>query len=170
MPEVSQFLASNAALLMALLALVISLRSNFIANQSHELNLKAKIDADRVLLFEKKRELLNEVDRQHARFATLMMLTGQKILLFRDHPALHDSMQGEFDRLKSNLISLQVSAGKNEEQRIGLEAINVGADIAQQEELLASIRRLTIRIEKDISHEQASLNEMRARFGVHSGA
>lgn len=170
MSALFEFLSSNAALLAALLALVISLCANHTAHQAHKLNLENKADAERILLFEKKRELLNEVDRQHTRFATLMMLTAQKILLFREHPSLHDTMQDEFSRLKSNLNAVQNLAAKYEEQRKGIEAITVGADIAAQEELLANIRRLTIHVEKDIAHEQAHLNELRSRVGVQNGA
>lgn len=163
MNDVLEFLANNAALLVSVIALVISLRANFTAHQAHKLDLKNKADADRVLLFEKKRELLNEVDRQHTRLATLMMLTAQKILLLHEHPELQKAAPSELDRLKSNLTSVQALNGKYEEQRRGIEAIDVGADIAKQEELLANIRRLTIHIEKDIAHEQAHLDGLRSR-------
>jgi hypothetical protein len=170
MVAVLEYLAANAAILVALTALGISLRANYTAHLAHKLNLQNKADNERVLLFEKKRELLNEVDRQYTRFATLMMLTAQKILLFREHPSLHETMQDEFDRLKSNLNAVQVLAAKYEEQRKGIESINVGADIAAQEELLANIRRLTIHVEKDIAHEQALLNELRSQVGASGGA
>lgn len=167
MPE---FLSSNSALLVAVLALAISLRANYTAHQAHKFNLRNKADADRVLLFEKKRELLNELDQQHARLATLMMLTAQKILLFREHPSLHDMLQNEFARLKSNLNAVQSLSANYTEQRKGIEAIGTGADIAGQEELLANIRRLTIHVEKDILHEEADLKELRAKLGANSGA
>ncbi|MCL4469665.1 MAG: hypothetical protein ACYC05_11400 [Sulfuricella sp.] len=161
-----EFLSANAALLVAVVALVISLRANYTAHQAHRLNLRSKADSDRVLLFEKKREVLNEVDRQHARIATLKMLTAQKILLFRDNPDLQHMMPGELDRLRSNLTSIQTLDTKYEEQRQGLEAIDVGADIAKQEELLANIRRLSIHLEKDIAHEQAHLDEVRSKLSA----
>ena len=104
-----EFLSSNAVLLVAAVALFISLRANRTAQEAHKLNLKNKADADRVLLSEKKRETLNELDRQHTRMATLSMLTAQKILLFRDHPELHDTMSDEFARLKSNLAGVQLT-------------------------------------------------------------
>ena len=170
MSTLFEFISSNAALLASLIALAISLRASYTAHRAYKLNVRNKTDADRVLLFEKKRELLNEVDRQHARFATLMLLTAQKILLFREHPTLHDTMQDEFDRLKSNLSAVQKLSEKHEEQRKGIEAIDVGADIAAQDELLANVRRLTIHVEKDIAHEEAHLKELRERLGVQNGA
>lgn len=165
MSAVFEFLSSHAATLIALLALVISLRANHTAQEAHALNVKNKADSERLLIFEKKRELLNELDQQHARMATLMMLTAQKILLFRDHPVLHETMEQEFQRCKSNLTAIQGLASRYEEHRKLLEAIDVGADVAAQEEQLANIRRLTIHLEKDIAHEQAHLSELRTRVG-----
>lgn len=166
MSDVAEFLSSNAATLVALLALVISLRANYTAHTAHALNVQTKVDAERLLIFEKKRELLNELDQQHARMATLMMLTAQKILLFREHPALHETMEEEFQRCKSNLKAVQDLASRYDEHRKLLEVIDVGADVALQEEQLANIRCLTIHIEKDIAHEQAHLAELRARVGA----
>lgn len=165
-----EFVSSNAALLVSVIALVVSLRATYTAHQVHKLYLKNKADAERILLFEKKRDLLTEVDRQHTRLATLMMLIAQKILLFREHPSLHDTMRAEFHRLKANLNAVQHLSEAYEKQREGIQAINVGADIAAQEELLANIRRLTIHVEKDIAHEQAHLSELQARAGVQHGA
>lgn len=170
MSTLLEFVSANAALLVSVVALIVSLRASYTAHQVYKLNLRNKADAERTLLFEKKRELLNEVDRQHTRFATLMMLTAQKILLFREHPSLHDTMQDEFDRLKANLNAVQHLSESYEKQREGIQAINVGADIATQEELLANVRRLTIHVEKDIAHEQAHLSELRARVGVRDAA
>ena len=137
MSELVEFLSANAATLVALVALVISLRANYTAHQAHALNVKNKADADRLLIFAKKRELLNELDQQHTRMATLMMHTAQKILLFRDHhPALHESMEKEFQRCKSNLQAVQYLASRYDEHRKLLEGIEVGADVAKQEEQL----------------------------------
>jgi hypothetical protein len=96
--------------------------------------------------------------------ATLSLLTSRKILLFREHPKLHETMQDEFDRLKRNLEEVEAMRGRYEEHRKGLECIGALADIATQEEILGSIRRLTIHIEKDIEHEQADLEVLRARW------
>jgi hypothetical protein len=164
-----EFSSVNASVLLALIALLISLRANYTAHQAHKLNLRSKADAERLLFYEKKREPLNELDRQHSRFSTLMLLTAQKLLLFREHPHLHDTMQDEVARLKSNLRAVQDLVDKHEEQRKGIEAIGVGADVAAQEELLANVRRLTIHVEKDIAHEHALLGELREQLD-RSGA
>ena len=164
MSTLTEFLQTNAAILVSVIAPLISLRANYTAHLTHKLSLRSKADAEKILLYEKKRALLNEVDRQHTRLRTLMMVTAQKILLFREHPSLHETMQDEFDRLKSNLTEVQQLAEKYDEQRKGIEAINVGADIATQEELLANVQRLTIHVEKEIAHEQGSLADLKARL------
>ena len=69
-----EFLSTNTALLISVIALIISLRASHTALQAHKLNLKSKADLDRVLLFEKKRELLNAADWQHCLIAKLMTL------------------------------------------------------------------------------------------------
>jgi hypothetical protein len=164
MMAIVDFLNANAALLFSVVALVISLRANFTAQQTHRLNVKTKADSDRILVFEKRSEILNEVDRQHARLGTLLMLTAKKILLFKESPDLHQTMQTEFDRLKDNLISVQHLESRYEMQRRGIELQDVGADPAKQEDLLANIRSLTIRLEKEIAHEQAHLEELRLQI------
>lgn len=166
MNQFTEFLSTNAALLVAAIALFISLRANFLAQMAHKLNVKSRADADRILLFEKKRENLNELDRRHTRMATLSLLTAQKIMLFREDPELHETMASEFARLKANLDGLQTLASNYEKQRNEIAAIDVGADIAAQDEMLANVRRLTIHLEKDIAHEQADLEEMRKQVAM----
>lgn len=157
------FLSSNATVLISLVALAVSLRASYTSHRSYTLNLKNRQDADRIKIYEKRREVLNELDLQHTRFATLMMLTAQKILVFRDHPGLVASMEKELERLRRNLDYLEKQHASYEEQRGGLEQIGEGADIAKQEELLALIRKLTIHVEKDIAHERTDLEQLREK-------
>lgn len=161
METLADFASSNAALLVAAIALVISLRSNHIAHKAHQLNMRSKADADRVLLFEKKRELLNEVDKQHSTLATLSLIVAQGILVFKDCPKLHDLLPDEFDRLKSNLRAVENLAANYEHHRRTIEAIDANADITKQDEELANVRRLTIHLEKDIAHERLLLDQLR---------
>lgn len=161
--SVVDFISVNAAVLVSIVALVVSLRASYTSHRAYVLNLKNKHDADRIKIYEKKREVLSELDVQHTRFATLMMLTAQKILVFRDHPGLVMSMEKELERLRHNLDYLQKQHETYEDQRRGLEEIGEGADIAKQEELIALIRKLTIHVEKDIEHERADLRQLKER-------
>jgi hypothetical protein len=163
MDSLLDFVASNSALLLAVVALLISLRANHTAQAAHALNQQKKDEDNKVRLYEKKQEILNELDTQNTRMATLSLITSQMILLFRDSPHLHETMQDEFDRLKSNLNSIQTLSARYEEHRRGAEAIGAGADVAMQDEILAGIRRLTIHLDKDIAHEQAQLDLLRAK-------
>ena len=166
MDDLGSFLSSNAALLVAVVALIISLRANFTASSAHKLNIANRKADDKQRLAEKKRETLNELDLQYTRMATLSMITAQKVLMFRDHPALHSAMPDEFDRLKSNLNVMERMRAKYQEHRKSVEDIPDGADIARQEEMLAKTRQLTIHIEKDIAHEQATLESMLAKLAA----
>jgi hypothetical protein len=159
---VLEFLGSNAALLTAILALLVSLRATYIAHQAHNLNLKNKADARRLLLSEKKRELLNELDKEHATLATLSFVTEQQIAKFEECSRLNDLMPEELARLTSNLQTLETLKQSYFTQRAEIESLGDGADIAEQDERLANIRRLTIHLEKDIAHEKALLEQLRA--------
>lgn len=170
MSSLAAFLQSNGALVVAILALVVSLAAHRTARAAHALNLKARRDQDRVRLFEKKRETLNELDTQYTRMATLSMVIAQKILLFRDNRHLHESMPEEFARLKKNLASIEQLRSRYTEQRAAAEALGDGMDIAAQEEILAEVRRLTIHIEKDIAHEQCGLSDLVVRLPPPRGA
>lgn len=99
-----------------------------------------------------------------------MLVTAKKMLLFREHPSLHNTMQDEFVRLKKNLTAVEKLAEKYDEQRKGIESIAAGSDIAAQEELLADIQRLTIHVEKDIVHEEGHLAELQARLSDKNAA
>jgi hypothetical protein len=121
------------------------------------------VDSDRLLLAEKKREALNELDRQYTRMATLSLVISQKILVFKEHPELQKSLSTEFDRLKSNLRAIEALRGRYDEHRKSIEAIREGSDAVEQEEILGQILRLSIHIEKDISHEQLDLEHLRKK-------
>jgi hypothetical protein len=157
----AEFVSSNGALLVAVLALLISLRANHVSKQAHELNVRSKADADRVRLSEKKRELLNEIDKQHVTLATLSLITAQGVLVFKECPKLHELLPDEFDRLKGNLRTVENLAANYESQRKGFEVVDGESDAAGQDRALAEVRRLTIHLEKDVAHERLLLEQLR---------
>jgi len=144
-----------------MVALLISLKATHFARKAYELNLRTKADADRLRLFEKKRELLNEVDKQHATLATLSFLTAHAILLFKECPKLHELLPDEFDRLKSNLKTIEHLEQRYESERQAIEALQTDADIASLDDQLATVRRLSIHLDKDIVHERSLLDQLR---------
>jgi len=66
--------------------------------------------------------------------------------------------------VKNNLVTVQKLKANYETRRAEIEKIDVGFDIAAQEEILANIRRLNIHIEKDIKHEERILAELSAKI------
>ncbi len=164
MSEISDFISMNASLLVSILALVISLVTNAISRKAGKLSQAAKEESDRILLFEKKREMLNEVDRQNARMGTFLMITVQKVILLNDHPDLRKKYPDEYGRLLNNLNCVQTLRSKHEEQRSGLERIGDGFDITKQDEILANIRCLSIYIDEEISKEERGLKDFLSKI------
>jgi hypothetical protein len=158
------FMNTHATLVVSLIAVVLSLRSYLLARKALVLSTDNKSDADRIKLFEKRRELLSEVDTQHARMGTLLVVTAQQLILFNQHPWLRNEKPEGFARLKSNLDGVQELQSGYEEQRGGLEVIDTGADIARLDAILADIRRLTIHINEEITKEERELEVMRERI------
>ena len=161
MDSLIEFLGSNAALLIAIVAILISLRANFTAHRAHELNVRNKVDTDRILLNEKRRELLNELDKQHATLATLSFVVAQEVMTFQDCPKLNELLPEELERLQSNLRGVEKLKEGYEPQRREVEAVDVGYDIASLDSKLAGTRRLSIHLEKDIAHERTLLDQLR---------
>lgn len=123
--------------------------------------MKNREDADKVLLAEKKRELLNQLDHQHVTLATLSFVTAQQILLFKDCPQLEDLMPEELSRLRSNLQVIENLEESYEAQRFTAEAYVAASDIPKLDSSMAEVRRLTIHLEKDIAHEKMLLEQLR---------
>lgn len=165
MSALFEFLSSNAAVLLSILALLMSLQANRTARAAHMLNLQNRAKSESLLFNEKRRELLNEVDRQHAHLSTLMMITAQKILLFHEQPDLQKTMPRELSRLMSNLRLVEDLAAKYAKKREYIESIGLGAGVEAQEGILAEVKGLTISIEKDIAHERDHLEDLRRRLG-----
>ncbi|WP_424195819.1 hypothetical protein ACMYR3_06925 [Ampullimonas aquatilis] len=158
------FLQSNSALLVAVIALFISLRANWTAHKAHELNVNIKAETDRRVFAEKHRELLNELDSQYTKLATLAFVTAHKIKLFKENPALHESHSDEFARLKSNLGSVEVLRSDYPKRRITAEQLsNSATDSAEIDTMLSKVRQLTIHVEKDIRHEESALELLRSK-------
>jgi hypothetical protein len=157
MAQFVEFLSANAALLVAALALIISLRASSIAHSAHNLNLRNKSDSDRFALAEKRKELLNAIDRQHTTLATLNFVTTHQIVVFADCPKLNELLPTELDRLKSNLAMVETLESSYEIIRNNASVLT---DIPSHDEKLTDVLRLTIHLEKDIAHERTLLEQL----------
>lgn len=163
------FASANATLSIAFFALCVSVCSFFVSWRSYRLNARTKAEADRVKLFEKRREILSEVASGNAQFGTYLIITMQKLILFLQNSNLREEMPGELERLGNNLEAIQKSRSLYEEQRRAIERIDSGVDVAWQEELLASMRSRTIWVSEEIANEGRHLNELRERIKSSSG-
>lgn len=157
----SSLTASHAALLVSILALSISLRSISITEKSRRASAQRDREMERARVYEKRTEILSEIDKQNARFGTLLLIVAEKMLLLQRHPELKERHQKEYDRLTQNLTVVQTLRSRYEEQRQASEAIGDGSKVAELEPVLAGIRRLTIHVEEDIQKETRSLEQLR---------
>ena len=153
-----EFIRSNASMLVATIALIISLRASSIARSAYKLNLRKKEDEDRLMLAEKRRELLNAIDRQNTALATLSFVTAEQIIVFAEWPKLNDILPEELARLHGNLATVETLQSSYEDQRNQLAILT---DIPAHEESLSEVLRLNIHLEKDIAHERALLTKLR---------
>ena len=161
MSHFAEFMGKNAALLVALLALIASLRAGYVAHRAFQLNVRNREDADRVRVFQKKRELLNELDIQDITIEKLSYVLQQEVLLFEDSPRLTQLLPDELPRLRNNLDMLPTLKEKVATMREAARGIGLGTEIETQEDGLTAVRRLTIHLEKDIEHEKLGLEQLR---------
>jgi hypothetical protein len=151
----------HAALFVSMLALLISIRSVSIAEKSRRATERRDRDAERARVYEKRTEILSEIDKQNARLGTLMLILAEKLLLLQRTPSLREKHQNEYDRLMQNLKAVQTLRSRYEEQRRASEAIDAGSRLLDLDPVLADVRRLSIHVEEDIEKETRSLEQLR---------
>jgi hypothetical protein len=158
---VISFVVEHAGLLVAILALLIAFRSSSIASKSRRFAETAHKEAQRFQVFQKRTEILSEIDKQHAKYGTLLAVITEKLLLFQQNPRLTERFPGEQQRLAQNLQAIKGLQSRYAEQRQISEQVGEGADLARQEAALAEIRRLTIHIDEDIRKETRHLDDIK---------
>ncbi len=162
---ITSLTAAYAALLISILAVLASVRANSIAQKSRKFSEDVQRQAERAQVYEKRTEILTEIDTQHARFGTLLAIIAEKMILIQRNPNLLEDYPNEYERLAQNLSAIESLRSRYEEQRAVSERIGEGADLAQQEEALAEMRRLTIHVNEDIRKEEAHLSELKRLLG-----
>ncbi len=145
-----QFLAENSPLLVAVLALIVSLQANIRSRRSSE-------KSDRLLISGKKLELLQELDRQHTLLLRLKFIVESQLIQFEMCPALLTLLPEENERLKNNLEGLEGMEQICLNQRGRSEAIDVNYDPAKVDAEMSEVRRLITHLEKDIQNESELL-------------
>ena len=158
---ITSLTTTHAALFIAILALVVSLRANYISNNANENAIKQQLKNNRMKNLEKRTEILSEIDKQNAIQGHLLSVTAEKIILFQKNPDLLNKHPQENERLKQNINGIQLLKSNYEERRTVSEQIGAEADLEQQEKALAEIRRLTIHLEEELIKEKDHLNDLK---------
>lgn len=144
------FFAGNAGTIIAVLALVAALQANAIAR-------KSKAGSDRMLLSEKKRGLIQEIDRQHVSLIRLRFVMQGQQLQLQLCPEIEGLQPGETNRVEANLAALDELERLCLQARSTAELINVRHDPASIDAQFANVSRLTAHVQKDLEHEQILL-------------
>lgn len=151
-------------MLIAILALLASIRASSISKKSYDLSQKALADTQRIMLYEKRSETLKEIDSQNAKLGTLLAILGESLTLYRENLKLQEVESGHFERIRQNVVAVEKLRSKYKEQRSITEKIGEGAEPAQQEIALASIKRLTIHLDQDIIKEERCLQLLKNKL------
>lgn len=145
-----ELLSNNLETIIAVLALVIALQANVLARMS-------KSDSDRMLLSEKKRDLLQQIDRQHVTMLRLRFVMQGQLLQFELCPDIALLQPDEKERVEANLDALDQLEESCLQARSKAERIDVTHDPAAIDFEFADLGRLTAHLQKDLEHEQALL-------------
>ncbi len=149
------FFSNNTEILIAVLALAAALQANFIARRS-------KLDSDRILLSERKRDLLQAIDRQHVTLLRLRFVMQDQQLQFELCPNLSLAEPEEKERVLANLNALYGLEEACLKARNRAEAINGIHDPAAIDTQFSEVGRLTVHLQKDIEHEQKLLDSKKS--------
>lgn len=144
------FLAENAEKIIAILALVIALQANLLSRRS-------KLESDRLLLSERKRDLLQVIDHQHVTLMRVRFIIQDQLLQFELCPQISTLMPDERERLVSNLAVLDNLERFCLKARSEAEAVDLKHDPARIDAQFSDVGRLTAHLLKDLEHEQSLL-------------
>lgn len=157
---IRMFAVEHSSLLLSVIAIVISMKAARTADKARLFTECAKNYDLAIRLYEKRSETLNELDKQHALFCTILFIYSQKSLLFSQYPQLAPKYPEEYERLMQNSSVIESLRKRYDEQRLYSEKISEGNDLTYLESTLAEIRKLTIHIQEDVKKEQAALDLM----------
>jgi len=149
----------NSSMLVAILAIIASLAANSTAHKAHRLNEKSVASAARLLVFERKRELFMELDRQRATLERLKFVMECEEIIISSNLLLQEIIPDELDRLANNIGMVNQFLSSYERQRTAIEALSENSDAGELDMKLADLRRLTVHFEKDIEQEKSLLEQ-----------
>jgi hypothetical protein len=154
------FLRENATLLVAVLALLISMRANQTSKKVHMQTAQINADNRETRFGEKKRECLNELDLQHAKLASLSFVIARKIKFLRSGSLANEEVRKEEERLMTNLRVIAQIQSTAEVRRSELELIPSDTKLTDLDSIHAKIRQTSIHMIKDLEHETSGLDTL----------
>lgn len=145
---VASFITENSTLLLSILAIVASIRSNWLAHRAHKLSKEINNKQQELIIYKQRTEILAEIDKQQAVLNRLATVTLQKMA-----SGIHDQNSNEYKRLEKQVDTVNHLRKGYEEQRQFAYTLEKGACLNANERNLADIKRLTLHLEQDIENE-----------------
>ena len=143
-----EWISENSAVLISLLAIIVTVRANVIAHKAKSLAVKVNEQQQELIVYKQRTELLEEIDKQQAILNRLAAVTLQKMATIQ-----HDKNSKNYQRLEKNINAVNSLRSSYETQRELAYSIEKGASLNANERNLADIRRLTLHLEQDIKIE-----------------
>jgi hypothetical protein len=126
--QVVEFVQQWASELIALLALVAALASNWRAVRQNRRAVDTQRRFEQLEKDSRQTELLVELEKKNSAVAQLALVTAQKLLLIREYPVLRASYPDEQERLENNLDLMQeLKSGEQEVFELA-ENPSIGSD------------------------------------------
>jgi len=161
-----EFILENKTTLLSVLAIIAAVRANLIANKSRKEAKFANGLSKQVADSQKQSELILEIESQDARFGTLQLILAQKLLFLQKYPNLQREFIGEYERLEKFLERTKKIRETFEAQRLTATKAQENLTIPQKESALTEIKRLSIRVNEDITKEDRGLNDFRSQITI----
>lgn len=159
-PQMIEFVRESASELLAVLALVLAVVSNW----RWVVERRKAADAERRLeALEKagrQTEYLIELEKKNAAVGQVTLVTAQKLLLLRENPGLSANLPGEQERLETNLDLMRRFRDDEEKQREIAEHPSIGSDPKLYHQALMNTRRLRVRLESEAEKEREVYREL----------
>ncbi|KAA0889802.1 hypothetical protein [Oryzomonas rubra] len=156
---VVNFISINAATLISLLALGISVKSYSVSHRTIKLSEKTAENAKKLKAFEQRAEILEIHDKKNAKLGTLQLIYAEQFSVLTNNPYLPKKHPKELERIRNN-IECNRNASSSEVRKF-LEALDESSDTADNTKLLADAKRFLIAIEEEIVKEDRWLKTLK---------
>ena len=162
--DMIELITSNVAEIMAGCALLLAISANRIAYQAKSESREVANTAAALYKAERRTEHLVQLERKNAAQSRLQYIIVKRIKLYKEHPELEKQFPGDVERLFNNLNLVTEQLNQSRHIRDAAEQALAGDNQILHEEAFTDIKRLTVKVEKDIETEQDAYNELLRRL------